>query len=357
MSKYSFNLNSPATNTTANTGSLFGSTPAATTTTTGPQQTTLGLFGFGAKTTTQPATQPQSGGLGTSTGFGTGFGAKPTTLGFGQTATVNTTQPFGAAANTTAANTSFSFGQTTPATTQPASSSGFGGFGGFGSPAQTQPQQQQTSFGGFGQTTAQPAQTSSIFSLNQTQQQPQQSIFSLNQPQQQQQQQNQSILNTTQQQTQQQAPTALQEIDHLMNALVNAQVFNDERDLILAKWNQLQAFYGTGKIFYQNMSIDVTKDNRLTRFKTIGYSCKPLYKNEDGLVCLVLNKKESDVKTNQKQLTDALFKIFNSDQALTIRVDSIKPVNEDKTEVILFTYIYFFFDFKIKFALLVYILC
>ena len=52
-----------------------------------------------------------------------------------------------------------------------------------------------------------------------------------------------------------------------MNALVNAQVFNDERDLILAKWNQLQAFYGIGKIFYQNTAIDVNKDNKYTRFK------------------------------------------------------------------------------------------
>jgi nuclear pore complex protein Nup54 len=58
-----------------------------------------------------------------------------------------------------------------------------------------------------------------------------------------------------------------QAVDNLMNALVYAQIFNDERDLILAKWNQLQAFYGTGKVFYQNMVIDVQEDNRLTRFK------------------------------------------------------------------------------------------
>ena len=118
-----------------------------------------------------------------------------------------------------------------------------------------------------------------------------------------------------------------------MNSLVNAQVFNDERDLILAKWNQLQAFYGTGKIFYQNMSIDVTKDNRLTRFKTIGYSCKPLYKNEDGLVSLLINQKDTQVRSNQKNVTDTLFKIFNSDQSLLVRVDAIKQITEDKTEL------------------------
>ncbi len=62
-----------------------------------------------------------------------------------------------------------------------------------------------------------------------------------------------------------------QNADNLMNALAYAQIFNDERDLILAKWNQLQAFYGMGKVFYQNIVIDVQEDNRLTRFK-VGYS-------------------------------------------------------------------------------------
>ena len=60
---------------------------------------------------------------------------------------------------------------------------------------------------------------------------------------------------------------AKSEPDHFMNALIQPQVFNDERDNIIAKWNQLQAFYGNGKIFYQNSAIDVGKDNRFTRFK------------------------------------------------------------------------------------------
>ena len=53
----------------------------------------------------------------------------------------------------------------------------------------------------------------------------------------------------------------------LMNSLVSAQIFNDDRDLIMAKWNQLQAFYGFGKIFYQNQAINITDENQLTRFK------------------------------------------------------------------------------------------
>jgi hypothetical protein len=56
-------------------------------------------------------------------------------------------------------------------------------------------------------------------------------------------------------------------------------------------------------------------------------------KNEDGLICLVINQKEELVKTNQKSIVECLHKIFNSDQALSVVIDSIKPSADEKTEV------------------------
>ena len=55
--------------------------------------------------------------------------------------------------------------------------------------------------------------------------------------------------------------------DPFTTALVNPQSFGDERDVTLSKWNQLQALYGFGKIFYQNSAIDVNKENKYCRFK------------------------------------------------------------------------------------------
>jgi nuclear pore complex protein Nup54 len=57
------------------------------------------------------------------------------------------------------------------------------------------------------------------------------------------------------------------EQERLISALVNPKVFNDERDGIIAKWNQLQAFYGFGKLFFQNASLDVNKENQFSKFK------------------------------------------------------------------------------------------
>jgi nuclear pore complex protein Nup54 len=52
-----------------------------------------------------------------------------------------------------------------------------------------------------------------------------------------------------------------------ITALERPQVFNDERDNILSKWNQLQAFYGNGKIFFQNASLDINKENQFCKFR------------------------------------------------------------------------------------------
>jgi hypothetical protein len=60
---------------------------------------------------------------------------------------------------------------------------------------------------------------------------------------------------------------------------------------------------------------------------------KPTNKNEDGLVCLIMKQKEATVRANKKNITDSLHKIFNSDQSLTVNIDSIKVADEEKTEV------------------------
>lgn len=267
---------------------------------------------------------------------------------------------------------SFSLGTSTPApaAAQPAAFGGFGaatstpapatstGFGGFGAASAVKPSTSTFGFGSigttaaattaattspFGQKTAATANTSIFGSTQPAQAQPQASIFSFNKPATQpaaaQPQQQTTLLNNTSQlnQTAQpQAPQISQE-EILVNALINATVYNDERDLILAKWNQLQAYYGTGKVFYQNQAIEINKENRMNRFKSISYNCKPMYKNENGMVNLILNQKEETVRTNQKNVTDVLHKIFNNDQSLAVKIDSIKAIEEGtKSEVIFY---------------------
>lgn len=53
------------------------------------------------------------------------------------------------------------------------------------------------------------------------------------------------------------------------SALSAPTLLGDERDAILARWNQLQAFWGTGKGYFHNnlAPVEFTQENHFCRFK------------------------------------------------------------------------------------------
>ncbi|XP_038590008.1 nuclear pore complex protein Nup54-like isoform X2 [Micropterus salmoides] len=298
-----FSFGSFGPKTTASTAFGFGT--AATTTTASSGFGTLTAPGFGAATTTAaaPATGFSFGS--TNTGFG-GLGAGNTTAGtFGGFGTTTTSaaapgSSFSFAAPTNTAGSLFGntqnkgFGFSSGLGTGTATGTGFGtglgttGLGGFGG-FNIQPTQQQQG-GLFGQQAQQPGQAQ---------------------------------------------PTQLYQ---QVTALSAPTLLGDERDSILAKWNQLQAYWGTGKGFYSNNHppVDFTQENPFCRFKAVGYSCVPVSKDEDGLVVLVLNKKEADVRAQQQHLVESLHKVLGSNQTLAVNVDGVKALPSDQTEVIIY---------------------
>uniref|UniRef100_A0A8C7XL22 Nucleoporin 54 n=1 Tax=Oryzias sinensis TaxID=183150 RepID=A0A8C7XL22_9TELE len=272
-------------------------------------------FSFGGATS-NPA--PSTSGF----SFGS-FGAKTTasTFGFNPTAITTTassgfgtlTAPgFGAATTTTAPATGFGFGSTnTGSLFGNTQNKGFGfptglgagtatGTSGFGTGLGT------AGLGGFGG-----------FNIQPTQQQ-QGGLFS--------------------QQAQQQGQPQPTQLFQQVTALSAPTLLGDERDSILAKWNQLQAYWGTGKGYYGNNNppVEFTQENPFCRFKAVGYSCIPVSKDEDGLVVLILNKKESDVRAQQQQLVETLHKILGSNQTLSVNVEGVKSLPNDQTEVIVY---------------------
>uniref|UniRef100_UPI003AAC6190 nucleoporin p54 isoform X5 n=1 Tax=Centroberyx gerrardi TaxID=166262 RepID=UPI003AAC6190 len=248
--------------------------------------------GFGAPTTTAAAT----------TGFGFGSTTTGAFGGFGTTTTSaaapGSTFSFAAPANTAGGlfgntqNKGFGFSTGLGA----GAATGTSGFGtGLGA----------TSLGGFGG-----------FSIQPTQQQG--GLFG--------------------QQAQQQGQTQPTQLYQQVTALSAPTLLGDERDSILAKWNQLQAYWGTGKGYYSNNTppVDFTQENPFCRFKAVGYSCVPVSKDEDGLVVLALNKKEADVRAQQQHLVESIHKVLGSNQMLTVNVEGVKALPNDQTEVIIY---------------------
>ncbi|KAM4674238.1 nucleoporin p54-like isoform 2-T2 [Amazona ochrocephala] len=237
----------------------------------------LMAFNFGAT--------PGAGAANPTGAFG-GFGTTATTAGstfsFSAPTNTGTSGLFGATPNK-----GFGFGTSFGTGTGTGLGSGLGtglGFGGFGT------QQQQTTLGGglFSQPAQPPAQSN-------------------------------QLINTA-------------------SALSAPTLLGDERDAILAKWNQLQAFWGTGKGYFNNniAPVEFTQENPFCRFKAVGYSLMPNNKDEDGLVVLVFNRKEVDIRSQQQQLVESLHKILGGNQTLTVNVEGVKTMPDDQTEVIIY---------------------
>lgn len=86
--------------------------------------------------------------------------------------------------------------------------------------------------------------------------------------------------------------------DAFAQAIFKVNIFGDERDTTVARWNYIQAMWGTGKAFYSQSAapIEVSPSNYLNRFKAMGYSKLQGKDNKMGLVAMVFNKPQSQVK-------------------------------------------------------------
>ncbi|KAG2465804.1 NUP54 protein, partial [Polypterus senegalus] len=135
-----------------------------------------------------------------------------------------------------------------------------------------------------------------------------------------------------------QPPVQTNQLYNTASALSAPTLLGDERDAILAKWNQLQAFWGTGKGYFHNnlAPVEFPQENPFCRFKAVGYNCMSDSKDEDGLVVLIFNKKEADVRNQQQQLVESLHKVLGGSQTVTVNVEGVKTLPDDQTEVIIY---------------------
>ncbi|KAH8416057.1 hypothetical protein KR222_007295 [Zaprionus bogoriensis] len=291
-------------------GSSFGATTGAAAPAFGSSMSTP-AFGsapnaFGAATTTAAPT------------LGGGFG------GFGTAAAAATSQPsiFGTSSISTAPPAFGGFGQLPGTSTAPAS--GFGGFGatttsapafgGFGATQTTTP------FGGgaFGSAFGKPAATATPATVTPGFGGFGGTNFMLGQPQQQ--------------------PVPISSDEAFAQSILNVSIFGDERDNIVAKWNYLQAMWGTGKLFYSQSAapVDITQENYLCRFKAIGYSRMPGKDNKLGLVALNFDRELAVVKQQQQQIIQTLHSLMGSKPNLLVHIDVLKELENKKSQMVIY---------------------
>lgn len=283
---------------TSSASSFSFGQPAAVATTQPP------AFGFNNTATTSAPSFGFGGSLGTatinpttsvSTMFSAPIAAATTTgnaglFGFSQPTTAATGfSGFGSAITTQAP--AFGFGTTSA----PSMFSNTGlntGFGGFGTTSNTGAFNQQSAFPGFGQ----------------------------------------------QQQQQQQIQQVLSPEEIVSQAIFNVSLFGDERDTVVARWNYLQALFGTGKALYSQSQppVDITPQNLLCRFKAMGYSKIPGKDNKLGHVAIKFNKPLSQIKDQESQLITKFSQLFGNKPNLIIHVDSMRSLTDNTSQVIIY---------------------
>uniref|UniRef100_S4RN35 54 kDa nucleoporin n=1 Tax=Petromyzon marinus TaxID=7757 RepID=S4RN35_PETMA len=128
---------------------------------------------------------------------------------------------------------------------------------------------------------------------------------------------------------------------NLATALSAPCVFSDERDAIIARWNQLQAFWGTGRgYFLQNAPcLEFTLQNPFCHFKAVGYSLGTLHADEEGLVTMVLARPVHEVQEKQALVLEVLLRAVGgggSAGSLQPGLESIKAVHQGQTEVVVY---------------------
>lgn len=132
--------------------------------------------------------------------------------------------------------------------------------------------------------------------------------------------------------------TVLSTEDAFINSLFKVVMFNDERDKTLARWNHLQAMWGTGKAFTnQNQGpIELDAQNIISRFKTIGYSKLSGKDNKAGFVALTFNKSILHLTDQKQQLLNTINNIFGNKPNLVIGIESMKELSNNKSQIVIY---------------------
>lgn len=130
----------------------------------------------------------------------------------------------------------------------------------------------------------------------------------------------------------------LTDVSSFVASLYNPQVFGDDRDKLLAKFNQLQAFCGQGRgVFSFNAQpVAYSASNPFCRFKAICYNSVGSCEDCDGLVSLIVKKPESELRQMLQKYVDDIYVLLGAKPQVKVNVEAIRALPNNRTELIIF---------------------
>jgi hypothetical protein len=90
----------------------------------------------------------------------------------------------------------------------------------------------------------------------------------------------------------------------LVKSVAGPEIFNDDRNEVIAKLNKLLAAFGTGQGYYKEGQnpVNYNEKNLFYRFKGVVYNRMCRNSDEDGIVCLLLGVSVDQVNTYERKL-------------------------------------------------------
>ncbi|KAI6191006.1 Nup54 domain-containing protein [Aphelenchoides bicaudatus] len=143
-------------------------------------------------------------------------------------------------------------------------------------------------------------------------------------------------------QPQQTMQQLIQDTATLVKSVSGPEIFNDDRNEVVAKLNQLLAAFGIGQGFYRNDQQPVTynEKNLFYRFKGVVYNRVSRHTDDEGLVVLLLGVPFEKVNTDESKIkvAEQIDSVFGMNVGVKSIVDSVKAVENDLTLVTITAY-------------------
>ncbi|CAD5206909.1 unnamed protein product [Bursaphelenchus okinawaensis] len=125
----------------------------------------------------------------------------------------------------------------------------------------------------------------------------------------------------------------------LLKSLCGPELFNDEKDRVVARLNQVQVGLGIGSGYYANdkPAVDYNAKNIFHRFKGVVYNKISEASDDDGICGLILNVPYNQIAdaAQQSNLASKVDDIIGQKQAVNTIVERVKPVDNAQTEVLI----------------------
>lgn len=92
----------------------------------------------------------------------------------------------------------------------------------------------------------------------------------------------------------------------MVKSVSGPEIFNDDRNEVVAKLNQLLAAFGVGQGYYKNdqsqQPVTYTENNLFYRFKGVVYNRVSRHTDDEGLVVLLLGVSIDKVNTEENKI-------------------------------------------------------